>query len=106
MIDASRKIVSFAADIERQQFDQDEMRQLALLRLIEIVGEAASRISVEMQTEHPEIPWAAITGMRNRLVHAYFAVDLDRVWATITISIPALLAQLEAIQLPKDKNET
>lgn len=103
MIDASRKIVTFAGGIDRQQFDQDEMRQLALLRLIEIIGEAASRISIEMQTDHPEIRWAAITGMRNRLVHAYFAVDLDRVWATITISIPILLAQLEAIQPSDDK---
>ncbi len=70
------------------------------MRLIEIIGEAATRISPTLQTAHSDIPWAAITGMRNRLVHAYFTVDLDRVWETVTISIPALIVQLEAIQLP------
>lgn len=97
MLDASKKILTFTAGISRQTLEQDEMRQLALVRLIEIVGEAASRISPELQRAHPEIPWAAIIGMRNRLIHAYFSVDLDRVWETINISIPPLVAQLEAI---------
>jgi uncharacterized protein with HEPN domain len=73
------------------------MRQLALMRLIEIVGEAASRVSPMVQSAHTDIAWAAIVGMRNRLVHAYFAVDLDRVWETVTIYIPVLIAQLEKI---------
>jgi uncharacterized protein with HEPN domain len=62
MLDASRKIVAFTRDANRQTLGQDEILQLALVRLIEIVGEAATRISPALQTAHPEIPWAAITG--------------------------------------------
>lgn len=102
MLDAALKIDRFIQGETRQTLEHDEKLQLALVRLIEIVGEAASRLSTPFQAAHPETPWAAIIGMRNRLIHAYFAVDLDRVWETVIIAIPPLIAQLQAI-LPPDK---
>ncbi|MCC7207773.1 MAG: DUF86 domain-containing protein [Anaerolineae bacterium] len=104
MLDAARKVLTFTSGVDRQAFEQDEMRLLAVVRLIEILGEAASRVSAELRAAHPDIPWPAITGMRNRLIHAYFAVDIDRVWETVSLSIPSLISQLETIDtdLPTD----
>ena len=73
------------------------MLQLALVRLIEIIGEAAARLSDDLKSEHNDIPWTAIVGMRNRLVHAYFDIDLDVVWDTVTVAVPDLLKQVKAI---------
>lgn len=73
------------------------MRQLALVRLLEIVGEAANRVSKEAQRRHRSIPWAAVVGMRNRLIHGYDIVDLDIVWNTITADLPSLIESLETV---------
>ena len=64
---------------------------------MEIVGEAASRVSTDIKETHPEIPWAGIVGMRNRLVHGYFDVNLVRVWETVEQDIPRLIMQLEGL---------
>jgi uncharacterized protein with HEPN domain len=98
ILDAGQKIQNFAAEHTRESFEKDEMLQLALVRLIEIIGEAASKISQEFRDEHTTIAWQAIIGMRNRLVHAYFAIDYDIVWNTISIAIPELVKQIKAIQ--------
>lgn len=66
-------------------------------RLIEIVGEAANRLSDEVRSQHSEIPWPQIIGMRNRIVHAYDEVDLDLLWDTVTLELPPLIAQLERL---------
>ncbi len=73
------------------------MLTLSLVRCIEVVGEAASQISPAFREAHPNIPWPQIIGMRNRLIHAYFDVDLDRVWDTITDDLPPLIAALERL---------
>lgn len=62
------------------EFERDHITQLAILKGVEIVGEAASRVSADTKEAHPEIPWPEIIGLRNRLVHAYFEVNLQRVW--------------------------
>jgi uncharacterized protein with HEPN domain len=72
----------------------DKMLLFAVVRAIEIVGEAASRISAETRLATPSIPWAEIVAMRNRLIHAYFDVDLDILWKTVTMEIPDLAALL------------
>ena len=77
------------------------MHQLAILKSIEIIGEAASRVSAGTKEAHPEIPWREIIGMRNRLVHAYFDVNLIRVWDTVQEDLPALIAQLEPLVPPE-----
>jgi uncharacterized protein with HEPN domain len=69
----------------------------AILYCLEVIGEAASRITRTFQDENPEIPWAQIIAMRNRLVHAYYDVKLDIVWNTVTQDLPPLIQQLEAL---------
>jgi uncharacterized protein with HEPN domain len=95
MIDASRRAIDFTKDSVQQDFDKNELLQLALVKLIEIIGEAANGISHNYREKHPEIPWAEIIAMRNRLVHAYFAIDLDILWQTVQVDIPPLLVLLE-----------
>lgn len=73
------------------------MLSLAVVRLLEIVGEAAAHISEPVQTSLPGIPWRQITGARNRLIHGYFDVDLDIVWAILQNDLPPLIAQLEQV---------
>jgi uncharacterized protein with HEPN domain len=71
--------------------------QLALTRLVEIVGEAGNRVSKAMQQKTPEIPWPQIIGMRNRLIHGYDVIDFDLLWDTITDDLPPLIVSLESI---------
>ena len=95
MLDAGREAVRFTQGKTRDDLDRDRVLALALVKLLEIVGEAASRVTTESQQAHPDIPWRDIVAMRNRLIHGYFDVDLDRVWDTVTDDLPPLLAQLE-----------
>ena len=97
MLQTAREAVEFAAGLTFLQFEQSRLHQNAVLKAIEIVGEAASRVSDGTKEAHPEIPWHEIVGMRNRLVHAYFAVDLALVRRTIREALPALIAQLEPL---------
>jgi uncharacterized protein with HEPN domain len=85
---------------QRESLDDDEMIVLALCRVIEIIGEAASKVSNPTRAANPTIPWAQIVAMRNRLIHAYFDIDLDQVWGAVAEDIPILIAQLEKIIPP------
>jgi uncharacterized protein with HEPN domain len=96
MLDAGREAVRFTQGKTRGDLDRDRVLALALVKLLEIVGEAASRVTAESQRADPSIPWRDIVAMRNRLIHGYFDVDLDRVWDTVTDDLPPLLAHLEA----------
>lgn len=97
MIDNANKAISFIARLNRSDFDQDEQLRLAVTHLLQIVGEAARRVSVEFREAHPEIPWKAIVGMRSKVVHDYFSVDDDVIWDTIKNDLPALVKQLETL---------
>jgi uncharacterized protein with HEPN domain len=77
------------------------MLVFALVHALQIVGEAASKVSVETRNTHSQVPWAIVIGMRHRLVHAYFDINLDLLWTTATEAAPALLAQIRPI-LPLD----
>lgn len=94
MVEAAESAVRFAAGRKRSDLDTDQMLSFALMRAIEIVGEAASKVSDEYRAVHGAIPWKAIIGTRNRLVHAYFDIDADILWVAVTVEMPALLAQL------------
>jgi uncharacterized protein with HEPN domain len=91
MLDAAGKAVEFAKDKSRGDLDKDEKLALALVRLIEILGEAANGLSEAFKEKHPDIPWRAIIGTRNRLIHGYFDVDLDIVWNIVTRDLPSLV---------------
>lgn len=97
ILDAAEKAVSFVKGKARKDLDTDEMLSLSLVRLLEIVGEAANGVSLTFRDRFPHIPWRKMTGLRNRLIHGYFDVNLDIVWDTILEDLPPLLKDLKAI---------
>jgi uncharacterized protein with HEPN domain len=97
ILDASKEAVEFVKGRSRSEFDSDRKLNLSLVRLLEVIGEAARGISEEFRTQHPELPWKKMVGMRDRLIHGYYDVDLDVVWETATEDLPGLVAELEQI---------
>ena len=95
MLLAARKIQRFVAGVTWEQFSLDEMMQSAVIRELLVIGEAARMVTDERRASCAEIKWRAIAGMRNRLVHEYFAVDLEIVWNTVQVEIVPLAMQLE-----------
>ena len=101
MIGAAEDAMNFVAGRQRAELDTNRMLVFAVVRAIAILGEAASKISEEARSANGAIPWKAIIGMRNRLVHAYFDINTQTVWETVTVEIPEilpLLKQLAAIK--------
>ena len=97
MLDVVGRIRGLVRGQTRKTFDADEVRQLALLHLIQTLGEAASRTSIVFREQHPDLPWTQMIAMRNRIVHGYDHVDPDIVWRVATDDAEALLAALERI---------
>lgn len=97
MLDYSREAISMASGRTRADADHDRQLSLALVRLLEIIGEAAARVPSEERARYPGIPWYEIIGLRNRLIHGYDAVDLDVLWRTVSEDLPALVVALEKI---------
>ncbi len=95
MLDAAREAGELVAGRSRADYDRDRTLRLALVRLLEVVGEAASHIPVEFRDEHPEIPWFGVVGLRNRLIHGYDDVDYDIVWQILADDIPSLVSALQ-----------
>lgn len=106
MLDSAREVRSFANGRQRPDLDRDRQLVLALVKAIEIVGEAAAGVSAETRARIPEIPWTDIVGMRNRLIHAYFDIDLDTVWDTATDDLPPLEVQLAKVIAAKQPEES
>ena len=102
MLAYAKEAVDLMRNRTRADLDTDRALGLAILRCVEIVGEAASQIPVALRRRNPKIPWRQIIGMRNRLIHGYDIVDYDIVWSTVTQDLPLLVAELEAI-LPSEK---
>ena len=95
MLDAAQEAISFAFGKKREDLDDDRMLVLSLVKDIEIIGEAATKVSESCHQEHPEIPWKEIVTMRNRLIHGYFDINLAIVWKTVTEELPLLIQQLQ-----------
>jgi uncharacterized protein with HEPN domain len=93
MVDAANEALSFVAQKSRTELTTDRALALALVKSIEILGEAASKVSRELRSQSPEIPWTDIIAMRNRLIHSYFDVNLDIVWQTVTVELPPLVTK-------------
>jgi uncharacterized protein with HEPN domain len=97
MPEAARQALAFAAGKSRADLDASRQLVLALVKLVEIVGEAASQVSRDAQQEVPSVPWRDMVAMRRRLVHAYFDINLDVVWSTVVTDLPALIGALETV---------
>lgn len=103
MLLAARNAVEFTGGLTQQKFEQDTLRQNAVAKAVEIVGDAASRLSVETKAEFPEIEWDKMIRMRSRLAHGYFAINCGRVWKAVQDDLPKLISQLESIVPPEPK---
>ena len=97
MLDATRKAVAFTQGRTRTDLDNDEILALAVVRLIEILGEAAKNVSQTTKDQFPEISWRQIAGTRDRLSHAYFEVNLDMIWDIIASDLPPLIERFETL---------
>ena len=95
MLDAASKALEFTRNCGRDDLDRDEKLSLSIVRLLEVLGEAAKSVSDRCREQHPEIPWRQIGGTRNRLIHGYFDVDLDIVWKIVSTDLPVLVTKLE-----------
>ena len=100
MLDMARKDVGKTQGLSRDAYDADENLRLALIHLIQVIGEAARQVSADFSNRHSEIPWADIIGMRHKVVHDYLGVDEDIVWQVVTEDLPKLVAALEPIVPP------
>ena len=94
---AAEHIGLFIRGMSKDDFRQDLKTQSAVLHQMMIIGEAAGRLSQELSDEHPDVPWSAIIGMRNILIHEYHHVDLDEVWQAAVRDVPDLSAQIETL---------
>ena len=104
MLNAAADAVEFVGSADQTQFKADKMLQYAVIRCIEIVGEAARKVSRGFQSANPEIPWPDIVGMRHRLIHNYSDVRLDLVWSVVHDKLPELIAALRQL-VPPDPDE-
>lgn len=97
ILEAAKLVTSFIQDVDEDAFYQDVMRQSAVIRQIEIIGEATKRLTAEFRDTYPDIPWRQMAGMRDILIHAYDHVDIEEVWSTATDEIPQLIGQIEEL---------
>jgi uncharacterized protein with HEPN domain len=102
MLDHAREAYSLAESRSRADLETDRLLNFALVRLLEIIGEAANRVPIEDRSRYPNIPWPQIIGMRNRLIHGYDSVDFDILWPTLSEDLPPLITALESILTSED----
>lgn len=95
--DAIHQIQGYVRGVDESEFMTDEILQDAVIRQLSIIGEAVGQLSDELREESPSVPWTDIYGMRNKLVHDYFGVDLEAVWDTVQQDLPSLLSAVNAL---------
>ncbi len=101
IFEAIRLIKEFVAGKTLKEFQNEPMRHSAVVRQLEVIGEAAKRLSVEMKEDSSNLPWRKITGMRDFLIHDYIEVDTEMVWKAATIDVPELAKELEQYKNPQ-----
>ncbi len=102
---AARLLRRFIEGVEKAAFEADELRQAAVIRQLEVIGEATKRFSPAFRSAHPHIPWRQMAGMRDILIHAYDHVDLDEVWNVATRELPSLMEKISALLPPGTQTE-
>jgi uncharacterized protein with HEPN domain len=102
MLDTARRAYDKVQDIDRDVYDSDENLRLALAHLVQVIGEAARRVSPQTCTAHPDILWREIIGMRHKIVHDYMSLDEDILWQVVTEDLPPLIEALERLVPPEE----
>jgi len=97
MLDHAQEAISLVHGMSRNDLDENRTLNLALTRLLEIIGEAANRVPIEFQMENPTVSWSQIISLRNRLIHGYDSVDFDVLWYVVIHDLPELVHALEKI---------
>ncbi|MBM3299135.1 MAG: DUF86 domain-containing protein [Deltaproteobacteria bacterium] len=101
---AARQVLSFIEGMDFGRFGGSKLHQDAVVRELEVIGEAAKKISDQTKAKIPAVPWSKVSGMRDRLIHEYFRVDLDQVWDTARKDLPELIAQIEPLVPPEKES--
>jgi uncharacterized protein with HEPN domain len=95
MLDAARTVEQLSAGLDFTQYSNDRRTQLAVERSLEIIGEAAGRVSALFRKAHPEIPWRQVIGQRNVLIHEYGEIKQERIWKVVVENVPQLIESLK-----------
>ena len=103
ILHAAQDVEEFASGLTFFQFQRSRLHQNAILKSIEVIGEATTHVTEETRLAHPEIPWQKIIAMRSHLAHSYFQIDLEQVWNTVQQNIPNLINTLKLFVLPEVK---
>jgi uncharacterized protein with HEPN domain len=93
----AEKVVAFSATLGRESFTRDTVHYDAILRNLELIGEAATHIPEPVRQAHPDIPWRMIIATRNRLIHAYLGLDDDTLWSIVSDDVPSLIPRLRLL---------
>lgn len=105
MLLAATDALEFGDGLSQSQFNATRLHQMAVIRCLEAIGEAAAKVSQDFRTAHPVIEWREIIGMRHRLIHNYAAIRLDVVWAVLHDKLPGLIAALKPLIPPEDNSQ-
>jgi len=100
MLDSAQEAVDLIREKSRSDLDSNRVLSLALVRLMEILGEAANRVTIATRQQIPNIPWSQIVSLRNRLIHGYDTINMDILWKILTDDLPPLIDQLEKLEYP------
>ena len=97
ILEAIERATGYAAGLTHEQFLADRRTQDAVVRNLEVIGEAAKNLSRELRARHPEVPWKVLVGVRDRMIHHCFGIDYETVWQIVQEDFPGLLSQIEGI---------